>query len=235
LKLNEINFQHEPEAGRLCGLIKTHHAFKKCAEVLFSPASIYEACKYDMCADANLIHRETYRCQAIAHFAHECANRDMEIDWMGDEELAELRRSCYNSDYGKCHGGSRYRENAPVFNTTCRDLTHVTTDKHHATRYFQHTNPVPGCACPEGQYLENMNGILTIGGHCVPRDQCSCYDPVLGKARQPGASMTRGCATWYVLYYFSFIMYNLTLSFILTICSEIIKCVRKRHVELQQH
>jgi hypothetical protein len=174
----------------MCSLIKRHKVFAACQTVV-DPSPYVDACKYDLCADANVVHRDTYRCRAVAQYAQECAHKGIHVDWMEEDDLADLRSACLNSNYGKCHGGALYHECAPKQNTTCRELSYQPIDKL-ANHHYKDVGCVAGCACPEGQYYENTNGNL----QCVEKKSCSCYDPLTRKNKQRGATIKKGCSTW---------------------------------------
>ena len=174
----------------MCSILKNHRIFAACENVV-DPAPYVDACKYDLCGDANSVHRDVYLCRSVAHYAQECSNRGVTVDWMNDASLNDLRLSCANSNYGVCRGGSKYNECARQVNTTCKDLSFRASEKY-INHYNQADRCVAGCECPENQYFENVNGRM----QCVEKDSCSCYDLVTHKDRPTGYKIKKGCSTW---------------------------------------
>jgi hypothetical protein len=141
--------------------------------------------------DTNQHHRELYRCRAVAAYAYECASKGIELDWLENESLKDLKAACYNSNYGKCFGGAAYSECSRTANTTCRDLVIKTREKF-ANDYNQETVCVPGCSCPEDQYYETISNRQ----QCVTKSSCSCYDIGSGRYYNANEKIKRACSTW---------------------------------------
>ena len=167
-------------------MIKNHQIFKECASIV-DPAFYVESCKYDLCLDGNLDHRSLYRCKAVATYAQECANHGIFVDWLNHPEFIDLKSSCQDIKYGICYGGSKYSDCARLTNTTCRELSYRQPEMY--SHHIDHC--VAGCSCPEGQYYDNLNGII----QCVPKDSCSCYEPIFNKYYPANHKIKKGCST----------------------------------------
>lgn len=174
------------DANSLCEILKTHPIFKECENVV-DVAPFFEACKYDICSDANSNQRDLYRCRAVAAYAHECSSRGVVIDWFNNDDFRDIKISCYNSKYGKCYGGASYSECTKLVNATCKDFSRSSLKYQGKTDYC-----VAGCSCPEGQALDKVNDQYL----CVTKESCTCYDFATNKYYQPDESMKKACSTW---------------------------------------
>lgn len=182
-------------------MLRGKETFKPCESVV-DPAPYIDACKYDLCLDGNNLHREVFRCRAIAAYAFACAAKGVILNWMESEELRDVKQACQNNTYGICSGGAFYTEKAPTKNRTCRELSMKVHDKY-ANNFAYSDETVPGCACPEGYLFEDLGG----SQQCVPKSSCSCYDSSSGHFYAAGEQIKRACSTWFEnFYYIKFIM-----------------------------
>lgn len=172
-------------------MLREKAVFKACEEAV-DPAPYIEACKYDMCLDGNALHRDLYRCRAIAAYAFACAAKGIVLQWIDNDELKDVKAACYNSNYGKCAGGALYTEKSPNKARTCRELSMKVHEKF-ANNYAIVDEAIPGCACPEGHLYEDL-GFGTQ--QCVPKASCSCYDVTSNHFYAAGEEIKRACSTW---------------------------------------
>lgn len=172
----------------MCNPLKENPIFRAC-EAVVEVAPFYDACKNDLCSDANHFKRQLYQCRAFAAYAHECADKGILINWLNDYSLKGVMEACYTTGYGKCFGGSEYSECSRTVNTTCKDLF-----LKHNERYSNSQDQVcvAGCSCPEDHYFDIINNQL----QCVPRSSCTCYDIGTNKYYQPNEKVKRSCAEW---------------------------------------
>ena len=161
--------------------------FKKCS-LAVDVTPFVDACKYDLCSDANQNHKDLYGCSAFAAYAYECASKGVIIDWINQSDLNELKTSCFKNDYAKCYGESTYSECSRSYNSTCKDLTTKTNEN----RSNLTSNCVPGCTCPDNYYFDNVNGYP----QCVKISACSCYDLFTNKYYSSNDKIQKGCQTW---------------------------------------
>lgn len=155
------------------------------------PSPFIEACKSDICSDESSFHRDAYRCRAIAAYAYACSKKQILLNWFEHEDLKDLKQACYNSNYGKCFGGSFYTDRARTKNTTCRDLF-VKSHEKYSNNYDSEDEPVAGCSCPENQYLELIDNRL----QCVPISSCNCVQVETNRVFAAGEKIKKACSTW---------------------------------------
>ena len=180
--------KNEPEASRYCNVLKDHKLFKQCS-LAVDVTPFVDACKYDLCSDSNQNHKDLYGCSAFAAYAYECASKGVLLDWINQDDLSELKTSCFKNDYAKCYGESTYSECSRKFNSTCKDLT-TKTNENRSSNFT--LNCVPGCTCPNNYYFDNVNGYP----QCVKMSSCSCYDLSTNKYYSSNDKIQKGCQNW---------------------------------------
>lgn len=182
----DINILNEPQANKFCSILKTHEVFTKVASVLDS-APYFEACRSDLCIDSSELHTNFYVCRAFAHYAYELAARGQIIDWFNHPDLAEIKKSCEDTRYGKCSGGSKYTESSSLVGKSCADFGLQDKVANHLSQQIRHC---PGCSCPDNKYFDDTNY-----GMCVDKQSCPCYDPATRKSKALGYKLKKGCSS----------------------------------------
>ncbi|XP_072277685.1 LOW QUALITY PROTEIN: otogelin [Pyxicephalus adspersus] len=151
----DVHLQAALYASESCSII-TRELFAPC-HLYLSPVSYYEQCRRDTCNCG-----EECLCSALAHYAYQCRNYGIVIDFSSSFPICEL--SCENSMvYGTC---------VTMSAQTCQSLSALEVCDEGC---FE------GCACPEGMYLN------TELDRCVERSQCPCY--IGGMDYQPGENI----------------------------------------------
>lgn len=137
-----------------------------------------------MCADTSQLKHDLYRCQTVAAYANECAQKGIIVNW---QSVNDIKDSCDNSNYAKCPGGSYYKDCVNTCNVTCKELTSYDHGKCYSNQC------VSGCACPDGQYFDMVYGTW----QCVDKSSCTCFDVYTQKFYLPQDKVKRVCSNWF--------------------------------------
>lgn len=184
-----MTFKSEPEANRLCNILKTNKAFEQCRSII-DISSYVESCRSDLCTDASSYHKDLYLCKSFTSYAFECANKGIIIDWFENKELIDIKQACNNTYYGICPSGSFYSECSRIFNATCKDLSNK-NELIKASK-LSGIKCLGGCSCPGNKFFDVVEEQII----CVDKNDCSCYDSSSKQSYQTGYILTIGCSNW---------------------------------------
>ncbi|CAB3239227.1 unnamed protein product [Arctia plantaginis] len=143
----KANVENKEAAEKYCSKLKSK-VFEACHWDVDVEAH-YEACVYDMCACAGDVSR--CLCPVLGDYAMACAKAGVIIQWRYHVQECEIQ----------CTGGQEYTVCADSCLRKCSDMALAASGT---------CKPccVEGCACPQGQLLDD-NGL------CVPTALCPCY------------------------------------------------------------
>nr|XP_033784676.1 otogelin [Geotrypetes seraphini] len=139
----DVHLQAASYASEACSIVMKE-LFAPCHSYL-SPVSYFEQCRKDTCKCG-----QTCLCSALAHYARQCHNRGLTIDFRAN--FTDCALSCRETkEYGTC---------VSTCGQTCQALS---------VPEACNGDCVEGCACPHGMFLNSKTE------KCVPRDECPCY------------------------------------------------------------
>ncbi|XP_063802190.1 mucin-2-like [Pseudophryne corroboree] len=146
-----LSIENKNYADYWCSMLeKTESRFGICHSEI-DPTEYAKRCRYDSCVCKN---SELCMCAAVSSYVRACAAKGI-ILWGWKNGICE-------KDITSCPSSQVYLYNLTTCQPTCRSLAE---GEKACTSVF---TPVDGCACPDGQYLNEKD-------QCVPISKCSCY------------------------------------------------------------
>uniref|UniRef100_A0A8C8TC51 von Willebrand factor n=1 Tax=Peromyscus maniculatus bairdii TaxID=230844 RepID=A0A8C8TC51_PERMB len=145
-----------------CQLLKSASVFARC-HPLVDPEPFVALCEKTLCTCTT---GPECACPTLLEYARACAQEGMVLYGWTDHS------ACHPA----CPAGMEYKECVSPCTRTCQSLP---------INEVCQQQCVDGCACPEGELLDE--------GRCVQSSECSCVHA--GKRYPPGTSLSQDCNT----------------------------------------